>query len=802
VKNHRNVIVACALALAPALVSYAQTQPQPDATATTTTTSSDQQAVQLPTFTVNTPQNDTSLTGTEAMSTTRVATDLFNLSQTVTVLNRAMIDIVNPMNMSDMVNYIGGAQTGTLNWTSGRLMIRGFSPGGDGDFVDGFNPNVASNVDMFMYDRIEVVKGASAIFFSNGLAGGTVNKITKSPTSYSFANFGVEYGAFDSGKLKFDAGGPITTDGKLMYRVLATDTHLHGYYDNTPFHRILGAVMLKYQFTPDTQLTLKEWYWKTYFPSFNPAPLDPNTLTYFPGLSYKRDTSENAPSNWRKDLVYRTDLLFTTRINSWSAFRIAAQSGWDTGSRVESVATSWTDTPGGTAVNGVTGQVGSGVFAVAAPGTSVPGFSSAQTTAAITAPNGQTSFTAPYVRGVSVLPRSTTAEKTYAPNRDLQMDYDFNFDTGPVSQNLLVGGSFVDNSTHRIAWNGVSNPIDIYTKTPPTVLVNLAVPTTQTDALNQTAKLYIHDSAGFFNDRLLIDYGWVRVGNTQDQNNDLVLPHTVVTPQYYVYQNLRDYGGVFKVTPGIAVFYSWTQTFQSNAPGATGAPTPSALDQSKELGVRGKLLDNRLTANVSYFQASASNQTVPSFPFNGSNVLIGGIISHGFDGDASFDVTPNFTLLGTFADMKTFVPSGPSNATVIQPGLVGPAYGVNGAAFTPNASDTLPTQVPEDNVARHTYSLLGRYSFTDETLKGLTVAAGVDYQSKRAITNNANQVFFGYVPARTLVNAFANYRTGHILYGLNIDNLFDTKYIYSSRSVNVIEAGMPINIKGSVTYNF
>lgn len=771
------MILAAAFAVAAHGQTASSTTAEPSNSVEAT---SSEQAVQMPAFTVETPQNDTSLTGTESTSTTRIAVDSFDLTMSVKSLNRALIDIVNPMNLSDMVNYVGGGQTGTLSWTSGRLIIRGFVS--DGDYVDGFNPQTASNVDLFIYDRIEVIKGASAIFNTSSPPGGLVNKITKSPTEYSFANFGIEYGAFDAGKVMVDVGGPITKDKKLLFRVLGTLTDQHGYYDNTHFSRDLAGVMLTYKFSPETQLTMKEWYWNTFFPSYNPPPIDPNTLTYWPGLSYKRDTSEDAPANWRHELVYRTDFLFTTAMAPWASFRLAGQYGWETARRVESVATSWT---GGNAA-GITAQPGSGVFAVT---------------------GGGATFIYPYVRGVSVLPRATTAEQTYNPNRELQADYDFHFDVGPAKTNLLAGGGFVDGSSRRWAYTGTSSPIDIYTVAPPTVTVNLNVPTTLTNNLNQTYKIYARDTTNFFNDRLILDYGFTRAINTQDSFNDLT--HAVATNQYYVYQNLRNYGILVKPLPptagfpNVAVFYNSSQAFGPNAP-INNIPTPSAIDATRELGLRFKWLDDRLQGDVSYFQASASNQTVPSFPFTGSNVLIAGIISYGFDGDFTFNATKNFSILLTFADYSAYAPGQPANVAVIQPGLVGqPAYGVNGAGIAASSSNTLAHKVPVDDVAEQTWSVLARYMFDNSSaLKGLDVAVGVDYQSKRAITDNANQIFFGYIPGRTLVNLFTNYKVGHITYGINLDNLFNTRYIYSARSVNVIEPGTPIDIKGTITYAY
>ena len=56
---------------------------------------------------------------------------------------------------------------------------------------------------------------------------------------------------------------------------------------------------------------------------------------------------------------------------------------------------------------------------------------------------------------------------------------------------------------------------------------------------------------------------------------------------------------------------------------------------------------------------------------------------------------------------------------------------------------------------------------------------------------------------RTLVNLNASYRLDkNWSYGLNVDNLLNTTYIYSVRSVNVIVPGPAMNVKVSVDYTF
>ena len=74
---------------------------------------------------------------------------------------------------------------------------------------------------------------------------------------------------------------------------------------------------------------------------------------------------------------------------------------------------------------------------------------------------------------------------------------------------------------------------------------------------------------------------------------------------------------------------------------------------------------------------------------------------------------------------------------------------------------------------------------------------------KRAIDDNSgSKVFYGWLPARTVVDAVASYTTKSITYQLNVDNLLNKKYIYASRSSLVQVPGTPTNVRFSVTYRF
>ncbi len=132
--------------------------------------------------------------------------------------------------------------------------------------------------------------------------------------------------------------------------------------------------------------------------------------------------------------------------------------------------------------------------------------------------------------------------------------------------------------------------------------------------------------------------------------------------------------------------------------------------------------------------------------------------------------------------------------------ILGPAA----ATFIqPYTQTIIAGSIPVNNISERSWSLIALYRFTEGPLKKLNLSLGANSLDKRAITDNANQVWFGWVPGRTIVNLNATYRyDSHWNFGVNVDNLLNKKYIYSVRSVNVIVPGPDINAKFSVDYTF
>jgi iron complex outermembrane receptor protein len=712
-------------------------------------TSSDvskEEPVVLPEFSIS-AEKDTSYVGKTSLSSTRIAVDIADLPQSVKVLNSSFLKAVNPFNMADVLNYTGGAQNGALNWTPGRLAIRGFS--GDGDYTDSFAPPAATVVDPVAFERFEVIKGPSSIFLAaDGSPGGLINKITKSPLSQQSTTISAQTGIYDANRVSIDSTGPVFGSKKLLYRFIGAMQYSDGYYDATYMHRMTIMPEISYQFSPDTKFELKALYVRANWPSYNGLMLDPRTLKIW-DVPYTRSASEDYPYNWRRDHVNRVWTNFTSRLNDFTALRISAMNAYDRAERLESLANTWND--------------GGRVWNAATTPTSYKG---------------------------GAYPRTTTADNAVTVYSDLQADLNFNFKTGQVNHNFLLGGQLRYQPGYTISYPGNSSAWDPFNVTVPTVTADYGRMSGWTESSDGLARVYALENFKVFHDKLILSYGVTRSEASRSTINKLT---GVYNPsKFTVSKNLKQYGAVYKIVEGFNVFYGYNENFALNGVGlrnGVSGPLPPKTGKQTEVGIKTNLLNKKLTVNVSYFDVQQQNNTVPSSPLDplNPNVLIPGVISRGFDGDLSFQVNRNLYLMASFSlfDAKSIL--GPAAASFVQP-------------YT---NTIITSSIPVDNISEKSWSLIGLYRFTEGPLNKLNVSLGVNSLDKRAITDNANQVWFGYVPGRTLVNLNASYRYNkNWAFGLNVDNLLNKKYIYSVRSVNVIVPGPEINVKFSVDYTF
>jgi TonB-dependent siderophore receptor len=581
---------------------------------------SDDAVIRLPSFTVQSGR-DVSYVGKQALSTTRTGVELLDLAQSVKVINRALIDDLNPSLVVDTLKYVGGGQAGNINFADDRFVLRGFnSPADIGDFVDGFRGKTDSNTDTAIIERLEIIKGPSAIFVANGPVGGVINKIIKGPVSYDLRSVKVQVGRWDGNRAEVDLGGPVTSDGRLLYRLVLAGQSADGFYDETFSRRLIVAPSLAYDFNEHSRLTLKYNYLLYRFSSYNGLPFDERTGHRL-DLDPRRHFGERSPRNWRKDIIHRVFLEYTHRPNDNLAMRLAGFANYNNAARIESV-----------------------------NGSSIP----------------------PTFTAGTLIPRSTTAQDREHHRRQIQADLVATFDTGPVSHRLLLGGDWADAPDIVASFAGTSSPIDPFRhRYAAGALVDISTPNNHTRTNNRQLKAFALETLSFADGRLLLSAGLSRVRARTSSRNFLT---GAATPQLSVTENLKQYGAVLKLTPTVSLFAGFNENFAPNFT-AQGQVLPSQIGEQTEFGLKTDLLAGRLAISIAAFDIQQANVPVLSFPqtMPPSFILVPGQTSEGWDADLTWEATKNIDLIATYANLTARARSQANSAA---PVLINPVNNV------------------------------------------------------------------------------------------------------------------------------
>jgi iron complex outermembrane receptor protein len=198
-----------------------------------------------------------------AVSSTKTATPLEQIPQSIQVLPKQLIDDQRPTTVSELVRSVsntqGPSEVNIGNTELNPFKIRGF---GAEQWVDGLVANYSTgHRDAFSnIERVEVLKGPSAILYGGGAGApiaGAVNMISKLPTNAAGGHFGVTVGSQDYFRPFFDINQPITANGTVLFRVTGEYSGAHSFVDVLESKRYAINPTITFTNKTDTTLTVQ-----------------------------------------------------------------------------------------------------------------------------------------------------------------------------------------------------------------------------------------------------------------------------------------------------------------------------------------------------------------------------------------------------------------------------------------------------------------------------------------------------------------------------------------------------------------
>ncbi|WP_280553508.1 TonB-dependent siderophore receptor [Halomonas sp. 25-S5] len=179
--------------------------------------------------------------------------------QSVSTVTRAQIDDFNLDTTNDVLESTPGVTVERLETDRTYYTARGFEISNfqvDGLRVPMPYNNVHGDMDTAIYDRVEVVRGATGLMSGSGNPAATVNFVRKRPTFVPQASVSASVGAWDQRRLEADVAGPLDDAGRVRGRLVAAGMESDAYLDRLSRERRLLYGVLEADVTDSTLVTL------------------------------------------------------------------------------------------------------------------------------------------------------------------------------------------------------------------------------------------------------------------------------------------------------------------------------------------------------------------------------------------------------------------------------------------------------------------------------------------------------------------------------------------------------------------
>ncbi|MHA6576151.1 TonB-dependent siderophore receptor [Pseudomonas yamanorum] len=289
----------CMATLAPAFADDNSSAPQTTAPSTLELGATEITSTQLGSVT----EGSNSYT-TGAMSTaTKLPLTMRETPQAVTVITRQRMDDQAMTSINDVVRATPGL---FLDFSSGpgrqgytargfnidNLMYDGIPSGYNGVSI-GAQPNLA------MFDRVEVVRGATGLVTGAGNPSAAINMIRKRPLDEQKVTITGAAGSWDNYRGELDASSPLNDSGTLRGRVVTSYRDANSFVDKAAEDHGLFYAVTEADLSEDTTLTLGFSHQKdktNYFWGSSMIGLDGHHLnlsrSYNPGTDWENKDQE------------------------------------------------------------------------------------------------------------------------------------------------------------------------------------------------------------------------------------------------------------------------------------------------------------------------------------------------------------------------------------------------------------------------------------------------------------------------------------------------------------------------------
>ncbi len=556
-------------------------------------------------------ENTGSYTATHSTSATRLNLSLRETPQSVSVITRQQMDDQGIQNISDALQQTPGVIVNRDNSESFSFYSRGFnlenfqfdglpSLSSDGGAVRD-NYSISNSA---IYDRIEILKGATGLVNGAGYPSGVINMVRKRPTAQFQGHAQIGAGSWDTYTTELDLSGPLSAEGTLRGRVVGATQNNRSFMDYAKGQQNIFYGILEADIGERTTVALGLDYQR----NRNDATTNEHLPAFYSdGRPFSIDRHVNPADRWawRNQDTQRVFADLNHRFDSgWTLKLAASQRDYRTRQVMSGISADF--------VNAQTHEISHGFY-----------------------PGGASRFD------------SDSKEKTL----DLHASGPFNL-LGREHE-LVVGANYAKTHALSSRWDGDTDMTvpDIFqwnnNATEPTEYewwlqhdVNV-----KQHMVYGAAVLKPHERVNLILGARQVRYDWSL--ESLNALNTLQRHETQVSGKIIPYLGLS-----VDLDDSHTAYASYTDVFKPQAYNfkANGEQLEPLTGKSMEIGLKGEYLDGKLNASVALFQIKQDNVAEPDplnpqTPMGGvAYIAVPGVKTRGLELEVSGEILPDWQL--------------------------------------------------------------------------------------------------------------------------------------------------------------
>ncbi|SDV47769.1 ferric-rhodotorulic acid/ferric-coprogen receptor FhuE [Chitinasiproducens palmae] len=202
-------------------------------------------------------------------TSTKLPLSLRETPQSVSIVTRQRMDDQNLFSLVDVLNNTTGVSTRTLDSERVSFYARGFPitnyeyDGVPTTLYDTTSALGDAASDMAIYDRVEVLRGATGLLNGAGNPSATVNLVRKHALREFSASAKATVGSYDFYRTDADISTPLTKDGRIRARVVAAYEQRRSFMDLYRKNKSVLYGVVDADLTRDTTLSVGFSYQNT-----------------------------------------------------------------------------------------------------------------------------------------------------------------------------------------------------------------------------------------------------------------------------------------------------------------------------------------------------------------------------------------------------------------------------------------------------------------------------------------------------------------------------------------------------------